>query len=191
MIKNLGLIAAAALASAPMNGAVLRAAPPAASQAGPPPSGGTISIEAHTADGSIDPALPSFVDAAAQALTARGFTVFEDPGHAASVVELVLSRGVVGTGMGRLPGQPGVSPFGTGLSVPLSTGSSDLVSVRRTRLEMRFSRRGEPGLVWDGAAVTVRNTSLRNGGARAVAADLIRALLESYPVEPKGVVGVP
>ncbi len=84
MKKGLVSIAAAALALAPMGGGSLGASPP--------PNGGTISIEPKTVDGDDDPSIHSFVDAAAEALTARGFTVFDDPDHAASVVELPLSR---------------------------------------------------------------------------------------------------
>jgi hypothetical protein len=182
MKTGLRLLATIALGLAPIGGAVLHAATP--------PDGGTISIEAKTVDGSYDASLPSFVDAVSQMLTARGFTVFDDAGHAASVVELLLSRDRVGTGMGKASGQ-GVSAFGTGVSVPLSTGASDLVRLQRTRLELRIHKRGETGIVWDGAAVTVREAGMRKGIDATVASDLTRALFQSYPAQPKDVVGVP
>jgi hypothetical protein len=183
MRMGLASIAAAALALAPPGGGALSASPP--------PNGGTISIEPKTADGKTDPSMASFVDAAAEALTARGFTVFDDPDHAASVVELLLSRSDVGTSLARVPGQRAASVVGTGVSVPLSTGASELVPLRRTRLELRIRRRGEAAVVWDGTAVTVREAGTREGTDRAVASDLSQALLQAYPTVPKDVVGVP
>ncbi len=187
------MIATAALALMPTaGGAQAGATQPGASQpGGPPPTGGTISIAASTADGNDDPALPIFVDAVERELTARGFTMFDDAGHAAAGIELVLSHGEVGTGLGRVPGQRSVSPFGTGVSVPLSTGASDLVSLRRTQVELRIHRRGETAIVWHAAAVTVRNSGARNGSDAAVAADLSRALLAAYPAIPRDVIGIP
>ena len=157
--------------------------------ADPPPAGGTIYIQ-PLADGGYDPAMPAFVNAASEALTAKGFTVFDDPAHAGAVVELVLSRSDVGTGLAKARGQ-GASIIGTGVSVPLSTGASRVVSLQRTRLEMRIHRRGETGVAWNGAAVTVREAGVQNGTDDRVAADLTRALLQSYPVQPKEIVGVP
>jgi hypothetical protein len=183
MRKRLGLIATAALALAPMGGAALRG--------NPPPNGGTIAIQPRTVDGNDDPSMPSFVDAVAAALTARGFTVFDDQDHAGAVVELVLSHGDVGTGLARVPGQRAASVAGTGIGIPLSTGDSELVHLQRTRLELRIRKRGETGFVWDGTAVTVREAGTKNGANETVAADLSRVLLQSYPVQPKDVVGVP
>jgi len=182
MSKGLGFFAAVALVLIPMAGGALCASPP--------PNGGTVAIEARTVDGSYDAALPSFVDAAEKALNAKGFTIFDDPAHAASVAELLVSREWVGTGLGKASGQ-GVSAFGTGLAVPLSTGASDLVRLQRTRIELRIRRRGETVAVWDGAAVTVRGAGTRTGTDETVASDLSRALLQSYPAVPKDVVGVP
>jgi hypothetical protein len=183
MRKSLISIAAAALTLALMGGGALRASPP--------PNGGTISIETKTEDGNDDPAMHSFVDAVAEALTAKGFTVFDDPDHAASVVELLLSRGDAGTGFARVPGQRAPSLIGTGVAIPLSTGASEVVHLQRTRLEMRIRRRGETDIVWDGAAVTVREAGTREGSDQAVASALSQALLQSYPAAPKDVVGVP
>lgn len=182
MTNGWGLIATLALALAPIGGA--------APAAGPPPDGGTVSLEPRTADGDYDPALHAFVDAAAAALAARGFTVLDEPGHAAFVVELVLNRDDVGTGLAKPPARK-ATVFGAGVAVPLPNGRSDIVPMRRTRLEMRMRRRGETGVMWDGAAVTVRAAGTRTGADEAVATDLAQALLRSYPAEPKGVIGVP
>lgn len=183
MRQALVLIATIALTVVPTSGGALRASPP--------PDGGTISIDAKTVDGNDDPSMPAFVEAAEKALEARGFTVFEDAGHAASVVELLLSRTDVGTGFARVPGERAASIAGAGVAIPLSTGASQSVPLRRTRLEMRIHRRGETGFAWDGAAVTVREAGSPKGTDAAIASDLSQALLQSYPVQPKTVVGVP
>jgi hypothetical protein len=184
MKRRTGLAAGAALALAPLiYGGSLAAAPP--------PNGGTIAIETKTDDGDDDPATHSFVDAASEALTAKGFTVFDDPAHAAYVAELTLSRAAVGTGMAKVPGDASVSAIGTGLVVPLSTGASSLATLERTRLEIRIRKRGEDGVVWDGTAVTVRTAGTRKGTEETVASALSQALLRSYPAEPTDVVGVP
>ena len=164
------------------------AASPAAS---PPPHGGTIAIEPRTADGEYDPAMPAFVAAASEALTAEGFTILDDPAHAAYRAELTLGRAAVGTGLGKDPGGASVGVAGTGVVVPFSTGQSNVVTLRRTRLELRIGKRGEPGALWDGAAVTVRATGTRKGADASVASDLSKALLRSYPAEPGEVIGIP
>jgi hypothetical protein len=182
MSKGFGLIAAVALVLTPIEGPL---------RAGPPPEGGTISIEPQVVDESHDAPMRSFIDAASAALTAKGFTVFNDPGHAASVVELIWSRDDVGTGLARVPGQRAASVAGTGVAIPLSTGASQVVRLQRTRLEMRMRKRGEAGIVWDGVAVTVRASDIQRGTDEMIASDLSRALLQSYPAQPKDVVGVP
>lgn len=183
MKKALGLIATIALAWVPMGATSLAAMPP--------PNGGTVSIEPRAVDGNSDTAMPSFVEAAEEALTAKGFTVFDDPDHAATVVELLVSRGDVGTAMVRVPGQRAASVVGTGVAVPLGTGESQPVRLQRTRLEIRMRRRGEAGVVWDGVAVTVREAGMAKGTNAIVASDLSRALLQSYPAEPGDIIGVP
>jgi hypothetical protein len=163
-----------------------------------PPNGGTISIEPKTGNGDYDSSTPTFVNAAADALAARGFTVLEDPGHSAYVVELTLTRAEVGTGSAKVQaGRAAVMPggadgsVGAGVFIPLSTGKSRLVPLLRTQLEIRIRKRGEEGVVWNGAAVTVRAAGTRKGADDVVASDLSEALLRTYPAEPEGVVGVP
>ena len=157
----------------------------------PPPNGGTVAIRPKTAEGDYDPSLQAYADSAAAALAARGFTILPDTGHAAYVVEVVLSRGDVGTGRARVAGQRAASPFGVGVVLPLSTGKSELVPLRRTRLELRMRKRGEPAIVWDGVAVTVRAADTAKGADEAVAADLSQAILAPYPAPPQGMIGVP
>jgi len=189
MKKTAALIVAAAMALISVWGGALSAAPPA---------GGTISIEPKTANGDYDASLPAFVNAASDALAAKGFTTLEDPGHAAYVAELTLSRTEVGTGTAKastgrsdvMPGGAGGS-VGAGIVIPLPTGKSRLVALQRIRLELRIRKRGEDGIVWDGAAVTVRAADTKKGADAVVASDLSQALLRSYPAQPEDVVGVP
>jgi hypothetical protein len=158
--------------------------------ASPPPNGGTIAIQPKTVEG-YDPSMPAFVDAATAALNAKGFTILDDPNHTAYVGELTLSRTAVGTGFGKDRGGASASVVGTGVVVPFSTGQSSVVTLQRTRLELRIRKRGEEGIVWDGTAVTVRPTGSRNGTDEAVATDLSNALLQIYPALPTEVVGIP
>ena len=179
---------AAAMALASIAGA----APAAAS----PPAGGSISIEPNIAGGKADPATQPFVSAATEALAAQGFTILEDPGHAAYVAELILSRTEVGTGSAKIrtggasAASGAYGGVGVGASIPLAAGS-ELVPLQRTQLEVRIRKRGEEAVVWDGAAVTVRAAGTRKGADEAVAADLSAAILRGYPVAPEGVIGVP
>lgn len=157
----------------------------------PPPNGGTIAIAPKTADGDDGAATQAFVEAATEALSDRGFTILDDPDHAAYVAELILSRGDVGTALARPSGQRAASVVGAGVAIPLSPGRSELVPLRRTRLEIRIRRRGEADIVWDGAAVTARQAGSGKGADKAVASDLAQAILRAYPVAPSDVIGVP
>jgi hypothetical protein len=178
------LVAAAVLALAPwMFGRAVAAAPP--------PNGGTIIIDSKTADGNDDPAMHTFTDAASEALTAKGFTILEAPAHTAYVAELIVDQAGVGTGMGKDAGGATVGVAGTGLVVPFSTGRSAVVTLQRTRLELRIRKSDDGTVVWDGTAVTVRTTGTRKGTDETVAADLSRALFQAYPTQPEDVVGVP
>ena len=184
-----GWMMAAALALAPTLGAPLQAAPPA---------GGTISIEAKGVDAELAPSLPAFVTAISDALYARGFTMLDQPGHAAYVAEVDLSRVEVGTGSAHVstsgssvePGGVG-SSVGVGVRIPLPTGKSTLVPLQRTRMEIHIVKRGEQAPVWHGAAITVRSAGTKKGQDDVVAAALAEALLRAYPAQPEDVVGVP
>jgi len=190
MAKGIFLMVAGVMALTPICGGRLAAADP--------PAGGTISIQRKTADGEYESSMPAFVNAATEALAAKGFTILEDPGHAAYVGELTLSRAEVGTGTAKaskgrtdaMPGGAGGS-VGAGVIIPLPTGKSRLVPLQRVQLELRIRKRGEDGIVWHGAAVTVRAGGTKKGADEVVAADLSNALLRSYPAVPEDVVGVP
>lgn len=183
MKRRYGLSAMALLVLAPL---LCGASPPAAS----PPAGGTIAMQPRTSDGEYEPSLHIFVDAAGKTLTGKGFTVFDDAAHAAYWGELVLSRTAIGTGYARdaNAAKPGMA--GLGVVVPMSTGNSNVVTLRRTTLELRIRKR-DGGVLWRGTAVTVRPSGTRKGADDTVAADLSNALLREYPVQPEDVVGVP
>ena len=190
MIKSTGWIAGIGIAFVSFNGAALLAATP--------PAAGTISIEAQDKDGSLDRSIPVFVNAVGEAFDTRGFTVLEQPGHAAYVVELRVSRAEVGTGTAKIPAEsssvmPGGAPNAVGVSarIPFGTGKSTLVPLQRTQLEIRVRKRDDPNILWQGAAITVRAAGSRKGQDAAVASDLSAALLRDYPTQPEGVVGVP
>jgi len=183
MRRCTGLVLAAALALAPF-------LKDAASAASPPPAGGTIAIEPRTGDGEYDPSMPAFVNAVSEAFTDKGFTILEDPGHTAYEVDLILSRADVGTGLGKAGGAS-VGIAGTGVVVPFSTGRSNVVTLLRTRLEIRIRKHGEQDAVWDGTALTVRATGTKKGSDDAVAADLSQALLQAYPASLGEAIGIP
>lgn len=191
MAKSIVLIVAGVMAFAPIFGGSLAAADP-------PPAGGTISIQPKTADGDYESSMPTFVNATTEALAAKGFTILEDAGHAAYIGELTLARAEVGTGTAKasaghteaMPGGAGGS-VGAGVVIPLPTGKSRLVPLQRVQLELRIRKRGAEGIIWHGAAVTVRAAGTKKGADEVMATDLSNALLRSYPVEPEDVVGVP
>jgi hypothetical protein len=162
-----------------------------------PPTSGTISIEAGAADPDLATSMPAFVEGVADALTARGFTLLEEPGHAAFTVQIGVTRDQVGTASAKVPAShsqilPGGSPaVGVGVVVPFATGKSTIVPLQRTRLDIRIRKRGEDSDTWHGAAVTVRAARTANGTDKAVVADLIQAILRAYPAQPEDVIGVP
>ncbi|WP_404712420.1 hypothetical protein [Sphingomonas sp. MMS24-J13] len=182
------LIVAVATCLAPVWTAPLAAAAP--------PNGGTIAVAFNTPADATGAATTSFREAADDALATKGFTILDDPGHAAYVAELTLTRVEVGTQSAKVPrgkasANMGGSAVGGGVTLPLSHGETMLVPLQRIRLDMRISKRGEDGVLWTGAAVTVRAAGTKKGADTVVAADLSRALLNSYPVTFGDVVTVP
>jgi hypothetical protein len=166
--------------------------------ASPPPDGGTISIEKKVVEGDDSPATPMFVDAAGEALAEKGFTILQDPGHAAYVAELTLRRVEVGTGSAKVRAGSGTTmpggahgSVGAGVVIPLSTGKSTLVPLHRIELDMRIVKRGEDAVIWHGSAVTVRAAAPGKDADEAAVRDLSKALLRSYPVESEGAVSIP
>ena len=163
------------------------AALPAAS----PPSGGTVAIQPQGVNGSSDPAMPSFVDAASASLTDKGFLILDDPAHAAYLAELTLERGDVGTALGKGSGGPSASIAGAGVIVALPSGKTNVVALVRTRLALRIRKRASGEILWDGAAVTIRQAGTVKGSESAVARDLSGALLSNYPAQSNASIAVP
>lgn len=190
MKSNAGPIATLALALA-LNW-------PSHSVAATPPTGGTISLELQNEPTEPGTPPPAFLEAIGHALEDKGFTVLEQPGHAAFVAEIGISQVEVGTGSAKVPTtgsavMPGDSPgsVGVGIRIPLPTGKSTLVPLERTRLEIRIRKRGEQDDLWQGAAVTVRAAGTPQGRDATVASDLAEAILRDYPTQPEGLIGVP
>ena len=155
-----------------------------------PPSGGTIVISSRTANGDDATSLPLFENAAARALGTKGFTILDDPAHAAYVAEVTITRTEVGTARTKVPvGSP--SYTGAGISIPFSIGQSRLVPLERTELAMRIRKRGDQTAVWHGAALTIRPEGSPYEAVETVAAALSEAALRIYPGEAAGIVGVP
>jgi hypothetical protein len=162
------------------------------------PSSGTISVEqAADATGAEAPP-PLFVNALGEVLATKGFTTLEQPGHAALVADLRLTREQVGSAAADVPveravaGPGGVSgAVGGGISVTLPTAKKSLAPLVRTRMELRIRKRGEDAILWQGSAITVRPAGTATGRDEAVAADLSEAVLRSFPAQPGGVVTVP
>jgi len=190
MRKMADWIATAGVAFAFLWGGTLSAAAP--------PTSGTISIEASDNDAALDRSIPAFVNALGEAFDTKGFTVLEQPGHAAYVVELRLNRADVGIGTAKVPTEsssvsPGGAANAVGVSarIPFGTGKSTLVPLQRTQLEIRVRKRDDQNVLWQGAAITVRAGGTRKGQDATVASDLSTALLRAYPTQPEGVIGVP
>lgn len=155
-----------------------------------PPTSGTLSIETGAVDPDLAASMPLFVEAVGEALTARSFTLLEEPGHAAFVVEIGVTRDQVGAASAKVSaGRAQILPGR--VMIPLSTGKSTLVPLQRTRLDVRFRKRGEDSVTWQGAAITVRAARTAKGEDKVVAADLIQAILHAYPAQSGDVIGVP
>ena len=84
-----------------------------------------------------DPLTPTMLLETMSVNGGNPFTILEDPGHAAYVAELILSRAEVGTGSAKVSsGGAAVTPggaygsVGAGVIIPLPTGKSRLVPRR-------------------------------------------------------------
>ena len=155
-----------------------------------PRAGGTISVTATTRTEGADPLTTVSTDAATTALGQRGFTILNDPAHAAYSAEVITSRTEVGTSVAKGRTGPALAT-GAGVNIPLSRGKSVLVPMLRTEVEIRIRRRGNPAVLWHGAAMTVRSAAARDGGADQVAFALSQAALSSYPTQTKAAISIP
>ena len=155
-----------------------------------PRDGGTISVTAITSTEAADPLTTVSVDAATTALGQRGFTILNDPAHAAYSAEVITSRTEVGTSVAKGRTGPALAT-GAGVNIPISRGKSILAPMLRTEVEIRIRRREDRTVLWHGAAMTVRSAAARDGGAGQVAFALSQAALSSYPIQTQTVISIP
>lgn len=155
---------------------------------------GTISVEATPVDPTLGAAISTFINAVGKALTDTGYTTIEGAGHARFVADLSLTRTEIGTTTAKVPVtgsqliQGGASSrVGGGASILLPTSKTRIVPLQETRLEVRIRKRGEDVVIWHGAALTIRAA----GQDQATSADLARAVFQTYPSQPDGIVSIP
>lgn len=155
-----------------------------------PRSGGTVAVKTAEDDGDDDPLKQFSLDAVTMALGLKGFTILDDPDHAANIAEVMIKRTEIGSSLARGRVAP---PIVTGMAVtiPTSRGKSVVVPMQRTELEIRVRRRGEQQPFWEGAAVTVRSAGARNASAERVATTLSRAAIGPYPSVVTSPISVP
>ncbi|WP_174291572.1 hypothetical protein [Sphingomonas bacterium] len=155
-----------------------------------PSQNGTICVEAARPGTGDDASPRAVVTAAAAALGARGFTILNDPDHAAYIAEVTLRQEEVGTARAKVrAGGPSVA--GAGLSLPLPSGKYNLVPLMRSQLYLEIRKRGGPAVLWHGAAVTVRSVAARDGSEEQVASALSLAALQDYPNQSTQIASVP
>lgn len=132
--------------------------------------------------------------AVSETLGERGFTILDDPAHAAMVAQVSVTRDDVGTAIGTSPRQPSSVSSG-GVTVPLSGGGAALATMQRTTIDIRIRRRGDGNgdgrISWHGAAVTVRPAPRDAAAADRLALALSRAALSTYPRSVEAPIGIP
>lgn len=150
-------------------------------------TGGTIAVSSSDQD---DPLAAASTRAAATAFGARGFTILNDPVHAAYSAEVITTRTEIGTSVAKGRTGPALAT-GAGVNIPISRGKSVLVPMLRTEVEIRIRRRGDLAVLWHGAAITARSAGAPDGGVNQVALALSQAALSSYPIQIKSAISIP
>jgi hypothetical protein len=180
-----------------MNAIAVMLALVAADPVAAPPAAGTISVEPVAGEGELGASRPTIVGAVGQAFASRGFTTLDQPGHSRLVADLSVRRDTVGTapvavaktGSDFLPGAS--AGVGAGVTFGLPTAKSRNAPLERTRMEIRIRRQGDPTVMWQGSAMTVRPAGTHLGADTTVAKDLSEALLRDYPAQPEAVLSIP
>ncbi len=161
----------------------------------PPP--GTISVETRAIGPDLGAAIPAFASAIDDALAAKGFTVIEGAGHAGLIAYFHLVRTEVGSTMAKVSvekasaGAGGSEGVGASMRLSLPTRKLRDAPLQQTRLEIAIERRGGDGILWQGAAVTVRPADTRDGRDAVVAANLAEIILRNYPAQATEAVSIP
>lgn len=160
------------------------------SVASAPRIGGTIAVTAAGGSDRTDPLKQISIEAVTVTLGNKGFTILDDPDHAAFIAEVVTTRTEVGTSLIKGRTSPTVVT-GMAVTIPTSRGKSVVVPLQRTELEIRVRRRGERLPFWHGAAVTVRSAGVRGATAEQLATTLSQAALGPYPVTAAAAISIP
>lgn len=175
------------MAAAGAGGLALALAPAVATA---PRGSGTIAVTAAPEGARGDALEQATIEAVTTSLGVGGFTILNDPAHAAQVAEVTTTRTDVGTSIAKArAAAPQVS--GMAVTIPTSRGKDVMVPLQRTELRIRIKRRGEQQPFWQGAAVTVRSAGARNAGVEQMAVALSQAALSSYPVVTNAAISIP
>jgi hypothetical protein len=173
---------------------LVQALPAGLARAEEPQALGTISVKATPVDPDLRASVPIFIDAVGKALAEKGFTTIEGAGHARFVADLGLTRTEIGSTTAKVPVtgsqliQGGASSrVGGGASILLPTAKTRTVALQQTRLEVGIRKRGEDNVIWHGAVLTIRAA----GQDKVISADLARAIFQTYPSQPDGIVSIP
>jgi hypothetical protein len=171
-------------------GIVLALMPAPARSASLPRSGGTIAVTSPPGSLSDDLWAQVSREAAASAFGTKGFTILNDPRHAAYIAEVTINRTEVGTWVekgvaGRVVGT------GAGVNFSMAGGKSVLAPMQRIEMTIRVRGRGDQAVLWQGAAVTVRSIDSRSGGVDRLVLALSQAALSSYPTQTRVTISIP
>lgn len=167
---------------------------PMAGLAAPGPRGGTIAVSAlPRPDPNPDPGdrlAASVTDRVTATLATKGFTLLPDPDHAAYLAEVSVERADIGTSTVSGAADRALVT-GAGVNIPLSRGRAVLAPLQRITVQVRIRRRGEPAVLWQGAAMTVRSGAMRGRAADDLSSSLSQAALSAYPVQAAGTISIP
>jgi hypothetical protein len=154
---------------------------------------GTITVEPLPVEAAPAEAREAFSGAVAAALLEAGFLALPH-GHGRYVARMTVSRtpkGIVTGPVGKSGSTAVLGSWGGGVQVPLPTGKKALRTLFVTELVIEIAPRGSAGHVWRGEALTVKAEGSAGDAPEALATDLARAALRSYPQVVGQAVAVP
>jgi hypothetical protein len=158
----------------------------------PPPtlSPGTIAVRPPPPPRKGQSADDPFGDAVLSALSDKGFTPIPDVEHARYVATVTLRRVAQGSVLskeGSSAPLPMMSAGGGGVSVALGSGKARVGELVQSEMDVRLSRRGDAGVIWQGRVTTNQVSGTRADEPRALADRLATALFRNFP-QPSGLV---